>query len=244
MSLSAYKAIVVVALLSFMLATPASSQAIRHGRLRTGCVPVMECQPAPYGVADVGGEWQWMPSCDGHQRRAAALYNRYCIRCHGVDGRGVWDVPDVPNFADPIWQASRTDEQLARLTWEGRGAVMPAFRGTLTWEESWALAYYIRELVPGAKPERPPRSSEKPVPNPANSSSQNSVSKSPATNISSPTAIQHSVQPLQPPLVIQSPAGNLPKPQPVTPAQPHSKYPSYPGTAIFNRPSVLPNSPR
>ena len=49
------------------------------------------------------------------KRVVAAIYNRYCIRCHGVDGRGVWDIPDVPDFtngagrpaaATPVWQRS------------------------------------------------------------------------------------------------------------------------------------------
>jgi mono/diheme cytochrome c family protein len=81
----------------------------------------------------------------------AGLYNRYCIRCHGVDGRGVWDIPDVPDFTNVRWQACRSDDQLVRLTLEGRGAVMPPFRGTLSLEEAWAMARYLRTFVPGTE---------------------------------------------------------------------------------------------
>jgi mono/diheme cytochrome c family protein len=84
-----------------------------------------------------------------------ALYNRYCIRCHGVDGRGVCGIPDVPDFTNTRWQASRSDAQLARMIIEGRGAVMPPFRGTLTVEESWAMARYLRTFVPGTEESRP-----------------------------------------------------------------------------------------
>jgi mono/diheme cytochrome c family protein len=101
------------------------------------------------------GEWHWVRSPDQERRVVAGLYNRYCLRCHGVDGRGVWDMPDVPNFADARWQMSRTDGQLARLIIEGRGAVMPAFRGTLTVEQAWAMARYLRTFVPGAEVPRP-----------------------------------------------------------------------------------------
>ena len=83
------------------------------------------------------------------------LYNRYCIRCHGIDGRGVWDIPDVPDFTDPRWQASRPDAQIVNILMEGRGAVMPTFRGTLTLEESWAIARYLRSFVPGSEVARP-----------------------------------------------------------------------------------------
>src|SRR5579872_1770490 len=39
---------------------------------------------------DVGGSWYWMRSPEQEKRVVMALFNRYCIRCHGVDGRGVW----------------------------------------------------------------------------------------------------------------------------------------------------------
>jgi mono/diheme cytochrome c family protein len=72
-----------------------------------------------------------------------------------VDGRGVWDIPDVPNFTNVRWQASRSDAEIVLITLEGRGAVMPPFRGTLTLEEAWAMARYLRTFVPGTEGSRP-----------------------------------------------------------------------------------------
>src|SRR3954463_8607328 len=40
-----------------------------------------------------GGEWYWMHTPEQEKTVVMGLYNRYCIRCHGVDGRGVWDIP-------------------------------------------------------------------------------------------------------------------------------------------------------
>jgi len=104
---------------------------------------------------EVGGCWYWMRSPEQEKRVVMALFNRYCIRCHGVDGRGVWDIPDVPNFTNPRWQACRTDGELARAILEGRGSVMPPWRGTLSLEEAWAIARYIRSFVPGTEVPRP-----------------------------------------------------------------------------------------
>jgi hypothetical protein len=116
-------------------------------------------------VDDVEGDWYWMRCPEQEKRVVVSQYNRYCIRCHGVDGRGVWDIPDVPNFANARWQATRSDRQLACSILEGRGAVMPPFRGALTLEESWALARYIRTLVPGTEASRPETDKpEKPAP--------------------------------------------------------------------------------
>ena len=103
----------------------------------------------------VGGNYYWLRSPDEEKRVIMGLYNRYCIRCHGVDGRGIWDIPDVPDFTNARWQASRTDAQLARMTIEGRGAVMPPFRGTLTVEEAFAMARYLRTFVPGTEASPP-----------------------------------------------------------------------------------------
>ena len=83
------------------------------------------------------------------------LFNRYCIRCHGVDGRGVWDIPGIPDFTDVRWQNYRTDAEIVRIIIEGRGAVMPQFRGALALDEAWGLAHYLRSFVPGTEMSKP-----------------------------------------------------------------------------------------
>ena len=117
------------------------------------------CDPAPGGdgppMLESGGTWYWMRSPEDEKRVIIGHYTRYCVRCHGSDGRGNWDIPDVPDFTNPRWQASRTDVQLVRLTLEGRGGIMPPFRGTLTLEEGWGMARYIRSFVPGTETPRP-----------------------------------------------------------------------------------------
>ena len=106
--------------------------------------------------SEVGGEWHWMRSPDEEKRHVMALFNRYCIRCHDVNGRGMWDIPGVPDFTNSRWQASRPDDrQLVRIIIEGRGAVMPPFRGALSLEEAWAMARHLRTFVPGTEVHRP-----------------------------------------------------------------------------------------
>jgi mono/diheme cytochrome c family protein len=106
-------------------------------------------------LEDWGGQWYWLGSPEQQKRITMNQYNRYCIRCHGVDGRGVWDVPDVPDFTNARWQACRSDGQLVANILEGRGACMPAFRGTLTLEEAWSMARYLRSFLPGTETSRP-----------------------------------------------------------------------------------------
>jgi tRNA A-37 threonylcarbamoyl transferase component Bud32 len=86
--------------------------------------------------------------------RIRDLYNRHCLRCHGLDGRGVWDIPGVPKFTDARWQASRSHEQLMRAIMEGVGACRPPSPGTLTPDEGRAMAQFLRMFGPGT--EAPP----------------------------------------------------------------------------------------
>ena len=116
--------------------------------------PFAGCGDEPPGD-EVGGAWYWLRSPEQEKRVVMNLFSRYCIRCHGIDGRGVWDIPDVPNFTNARWQASRSDAQLARAILEGRGAVMPPWRGTLSLEEAWAMARHLRTFVPGTEASRP-----------------------------------------------------------------------------------------
>jgi hypothetical protein len=113
------------------------------------CQNCQTCDGPP--SVEVGGTWYWLRSPDEEKRHVTGLYNRYCIRCHGVDGRGIWDIPNVPNFTNVRWQQTRSDGQIARIVLEGRGAVMPPFRGTLTLEEAWGMARYLRTFVPGTE---------------------------------------------------------------------------------------------
>ena len=77
---------------------------------RNGCASEQpNCVSGPLLSEEPGATWYWMRSPDEEKRVVIGLYNRYCIRCHGVDGRGIWDIPDVPDFTNARWQASRSD---------------------------------------------------------------------------------------------------------------------------------------
>jgi hypothetical protein len=112
------------------------------------------CAPRPAPVVGEGN-WMWVREPEQERRVMASIFNRYCIRCHGADARGVYDVPDIPNFVDACWQDTRPDDYIAQVLDLGRGACMPSFRGTLNYEEYWAMARYLRTFDPRRQAPRP-----------------------------------------------------------------------------------------
>jgi mono/diheme cytochrome c family protein len=134
----------------------AQAQLLLSRRGRQGCSPDgSQCIPGNLMTEEPGASWYWMRSPEQEKAVVMGLFNKYCIRCHGVDGRGIWDIPGIPDFTDTRWQALRTDAQLARIILEGRGAVMPTFRGAVSLEEAWAIGRYLRTFVPGTETPRP-----------------------------------------------------------------------------------------
>src|SRR5574341_1363032 len=65
-----------------------------------------------------------------------------CVFCHGEDGAG--QAPGTPDWTDPEWQQSHTDEQLIATITNGKDNRMPKFGGTLTEEEIRAAVKFVR----------------------------------------------------------------------------------------------------
>lgn len=71
-----------------------------------------------------------------------------CAYCHGNGGKGTSFGKDagVPDFTDPKWQASRTDEQLLETIKAGKDK-MPSYRGKQTDEMLAKLLQIVRNFA-------------------------------------------------------------------------------------------------
>jgi mono/diheme cytochrome c family protein len=88
---------------------------------------------------------------DPRLREGRGLFQRFCIRCHGADGKGsgIRDtLPSIPDFTRHDWQAGRSDPQLLASVHGGKGTAMPAFGNTLGREQVRAVVAYIRGFGP------------------------------------------------------------------------------------------------
>ncbi len=88
-------------------------------------------------------------------------YVENCSRCHGADGRGSDELESelariMPDFADPNWQSSRSDEELFEVILMGGAAVgkneaMPPWEGVLDEGQIKSMIKYIRTFERAAK---------------------------------------------------------------------------------------------
>jgi len=84
-------------------------------------------------------------------RVATGLYRQYCLTCHGTDGQGrelKAVMPTIPDFSSAAWQKAVSNPQLVVGILDGKGTLMPAFRGRVDDEQAQDLAAYIRAFGP------------------------------------------------------------------------------------------------
>jgi ubiquinol-cytochrome c reductase cytochrome b subunit len=84
-------------------------------------------------------------------RVAAGLYRQYCLICHGADGRGSEmkaSMPTIPDFTSRSWHEGMTNPQLVVSILDGKGTLMPAFRGRVSDERAQDLGAYVRAFGP------------------------------------------------------------------------------------------------
>jgi len=90
-------------------------------------------------------------SAVNNARSAPQLYRRYCISCHGDDGRAKTSkgkFSHARDLSDPQWQAEVSDERIFNSIMNGRNVRgnMPAFGKKLSEQETNSLVDFVRRL--------------------------------------------------------------------------------------------------
>ena len=95
------------------------------------------------------------PAINAHVNQQAdagrGIFQRFCKSCHGSDGRGTTlrdQTPSIPDFTSQVWQQRRSPPELTTTILEGKGTVMPAFRGKLNEAQIRDLVTYLRAFAP------------------------------------------------------------------------------------------------
>jgi mono/diheme cytochrome c family protein len=81
-------------------------------------------------------------------RSAPELYAKYCVSCHGKDGRAnslKGKLKHARNLTDPAWQDRVSDERLFNSITNGKEK-MPGFSKKMSEQEINTLVSYVRSL--------------------------------------------------------------------------------------------------
>jgi len=86
-----------------------------------------------------------------NERTAAQLYRRYCVSCHGNDGKAKTSkgrFSHARDLTDPQWHADVSDERIFNSIMNGRdiSGNMPAFAKRLNEKEVISLVTFVRGL--------------------------------------------------------------------------------------------------
>ncbi len=86
-----------------------------------------------------------------NERKAPQLYRRYCVSCHGIDGKAKTSkgkFSHARDLADAEWQAEVSDERIFNSVMNGRNVRgnMPAFADKLNENEINSLVTFVRRL--------------------------------------------------------------------------------------------------
>ena len=84
-------------------------------------------------------------------RPASQTYRRYCVSCHGTDGKAKTSkgkFSHARDLTDAEWQADVTDERIFNSIMNGRNTRgnMPAFANKLNEKEVNSLVSFVRGL--------------------------------------------------------------------------------------------------
>jgi mono/diheme cytochrome c family protein len=77
------------------------------------------------------------------------LFQRFCAKCHGADGKGATmrdSLPRIPDFSNARWQTALSDAQLVASVLGGKGTEMPAFRNKLARGQARGLVAVVRRF--------------------------------------------------------------------------------------------------
>ncbi len=115
-------------------------------RLPSGPTPIPTLIPISQpqeDASDVSFTLQSYPAQLPSASKGLAVYQEFCIDCHGPDGTGV--VPGARDFRDLDYMRGETPQDFYAAVTEGRND-MPAYSETLSSDDRWDAVFYIWRL--------------------------------------------------------------------------------------------------
>ncbi len=90
---------------------------------------------------------------DASVRQGKQVFVRYCVTCHGMDGKGHTDMGDTlkappSDLTNGEWKYGGTDGEVMTLVRDGTELGMPSFKDQLNEQRLWQVVHYLRTIGP------------------------------------------------------------------------------------------------
>jgi mono/diheme cytochrome c family protein len=129
--------------------------AIRLAGLALLTVGLITSRSASYPRADqpsssIEDTQQATTSKEARKPSVEESFKLSCARCHGKDGTGRVgrkSTPEPPDFANKLWQRSKTDLELREKILDGTGRGMPPFDAMFNSDQVNDLVRYVRSFA-------------------------------------------------------------------------------------------------
>lgn len=103
-------------------------------------------------IRDHNGQPMWNTGrpiqMDTEMPVSVKVYAEHCAKCHGQSGTPRAIAKGSPRFTDPAWK--RSIEEVHAAIENGKGKMMPAFKGRLSAEQVRTVAEYLLEMKNGS----------------------------------------------------------------------------------------------
>ena len=90
---------------------------------------------------------------DASVRQGKQVFVRYCVTCHGMNGKGETDMGDTleappSDLTNGEWKYGGTDGEVMTLVRDGTELGMPSFKEQLNEQRLWQVVHYLRTIGP------------------------------------------------------------------------------------------------
>jgi mono/diheme cytochrome c family protein len=128
-------------------------------------LPKLPGPPPPEQITEVTSEVKAPPSVKEFEkpvpvpsgesaariRMGTVIFRQFCTVCHGEDGTGNIqrpNLPPIPNFRDAAWHKHKSDAELLTSILDGKGTLMPANNTRITRNQAKDLLAVVRAFGP------------------------------------------------------------------------------------------------
>lgn len=117
-------------------------------------ITALSTSDATLAVKLMGQQQHQFPANKESIAKGEKMYARYCLSCHGREGKGGPTIPvEIPNLVDANWKHGGGDADIFKTIKQGvpPDLIMESFEDRLSNDDIWHVIHYVRDLAKRVK---------------------------------------------------------------------------------------------